>query len=421
MRPDTRRSDAIRTTIRENMHMNTKPLALATSLMAVAGAAHAETDLRLARAFQLAHASSEYGSLLNQENISNLEIEVQVQARYQANFRDSDSATLTNPDDDTTMGFVLRRTKVGIEGDVTDNIHGKIKFAFDRDGGVAELEDAYADWEVSDALTLRVGQFKQTLLREEEVSSSRQLASERSTMNATFNQGYSQGVEARFGDDAWRGMIGFNDGFDSDNTAFNSSAEADYALSARFEVRFGDAQWDQFKQFTSWRGASSGGMLGAAIAYQSMGDTNPSDPAGSGDMTTGTIDFSWVADGWNASVAGVWRHMAPAVGSDADDLGILAQGGFFVTDRDELFGRWDIIMPDDNSNAPNDDDFNAVTVGWNHYMVPESHAAKFTLDVAYFLDSTTGSTVVNTSDGHNLLPDSEDGQIGVTAQFQFLF
>ena len=61
-----------------------------------------------------------------------------------------------------------------------------------------------------------------------------------------------------------------------------------------------------------------------------------------------------------------------------------------------------------------------MTVGWNHYMVPESHAAKFTLDLRYYLDATTTS-IVSTSDGHNLLADSEDGQFGLTAQMQFLF
>ena len=46
--------------------------------------------------------------------------------------------------------------------------------------------------------------------------------------------------------------------------------------------------------------------------------------------------------------------------------------------------------------------------------------AKFTLDVAWYLDETTTS-IVNTSDGHNLLADSEDGQLALTAQMQFLF
>jgi hypothetical protein len=319
------------------------------------------------------------------------------------------------------MGFSVRRAKVAVSGDVTDNIKGNISMAFNRNSGAAALEDAYADWAINDDLTLRMGQFKAQLIREENVSSKRQLASERSVVNETLNMDRSQGIEAHFGGDSWRGAVGFTDGVNSDNTAFNSAAEADYAFNARFEFLLGgDAEWSQFKQFTSWRGSTAGGMMGAAVGYQSIGDTNPSNPAGSSEATTVTVDYSWVADGWNAYVAGIWANGSPATGADIDVYGIVAQGGFFVTDQDELFARWDVFMTDDAA-APADEDFHTITVGWNHYLVPESHAAKFTLDMNYYLDATTLSTGVVTSDGHNLLADSEDGQIALTAQFQFLF
>ena len=399
--------------------MNTKFTAFAAALVATAGLAQAETDLSLARSYELSNTSSSYDALLSNSNLANIKVSAQVQARYQLNSRDDASTTLANPDDDLTLGFSMRRAKVAIEGDVTDNIKGKVQFAFSRSSGASALEDAYADWKVNDDLTLRIGQFKQSLIREENVSSKRQLASERSAVNETFTHNRSQGIELRFGGDSWRGAVGFTDGFNSDNTAFNSSAEADYALNARFEMLLGDAEWSQFKQFTSWRGSTPGNMIGAGIAFQSMGDTNPSNPAGSTEMTTGTVDYSYVGDGWNAFVAGIWRNMDPAVGADFDDFGVVAQAGFFVTDQDELFARWDSVFPD-NANAPADEDFNSITVGWNHYLVPESHAAKLTVDVAWYLDETTLS-IVNTSDSHNLLPDSEDGQFGITAQFQFLF
>ncbi len=399
--------------------MNTKLTALAAVVAASAGLAQAGSDLSLARSYELTNDASQYDSLLSSSNVANIKVSAQVQARYQVNLRDDASTTLANPDDDTTIGFSIRRAKVAVSGDITDNMKGYLSMAFNRGTGAAALEDAYADWSINEDVKLRVGQFKTQLIREENVSSKRQLATDRSAVNETFNMDRSQGIEAHFGGDAWRGAIGFTDGFNTDNTAFTSSMEGDYAFHARFEMLFGDAEWSQFKQFTSWRGSNAGGMLGAAIAHQSMGDTNPSVPAGSAEMTTGTIDYSHVADGWNFFVAGIWQNMDPATGSDTDDFGFVAQGGFFVTDQDELFARWDSIYPDDN-NAPADEDFNSITVGWNHYFVPESHAAKFTLDVAWYLDETTTS-IVNTSDGHNLLADSEDGQLALTAQMQFLF
>jgi Phosphate-selective porin O and P len=390
--------------------------AIATILVFSTSAMGAST-LTLARSFVLANDTAIYASVLNESNLADLKIGVQIQARYQFNSRDDAGTTLASPDDDITTGFVIRRAKIGIEGKVTDNIKGKIKFAFDRKTGVGKLEDAYAKWAINDDLTLKIGQFKQGLLREENMSSSKQLATDRSAVNETFNQDFSQGIELHFGGDKWRGLVGFTDGFKTGNTAFNSASEADYALNTRFEVLLGDADWSQFKQFTSWRGSDSGGMLGAALAYQSAGDTNPA-TALTIEMTTGTIDFSYVGDGWNGYAAGVWRKMDTGAVS-IDDFGIVVQGGVFVADQDELFARWDAIFPD-SANGATSEDFNSVTVGWNHYIIPESHAAKFTLDLAYYLDSTTGS-IVKTSDGHNLLADSTDGQIGITAQLQLLF
>lgn len=399
--------------------MNTK-IALAALLAASAGLAQAETDLSLARSYELANASSGYDSLLSSSNASNVKVKAQVQARYQYNMVD-DSANAIG-DNDTTMGFSLRRTKIEVSGDVTDNISAKVKFSFARNSGAAALEDAYAKWKINDDVTLKIGQFKQALIREENLSSSKQLASERSAVNETFNQDFSQGIEAHFGGDSWRGAIGFTDGFNSDNTAFNSGTEADFALNARFEFLFGDAEWSQFDQFTSWRGSNSGGMVGAAIAYQSMGSTNPA-LANDATMTTGTIDFSWVADGWNFYAAGIWRNTdAGGAAVDTDDFGILAQGGLFVTDQDELFARWDAVYSDSNNGGGMTEDFNALTFGWNHYFSPESHAAKFTLDLNYYLDAPNSSVVATSgSGGHNLLADPDDGQIGITAQMQFLF
>lgn len=403
--------------IKGTQRMNTKLTAMAAAVVATAGLAQAGSDLSLARSYELNNDASQYDALLSQSNLSNIKVKAQVQARYQYNSRDDASLG----DDDTTMGFSLRRTKVEVSGDVTDNISGKVKFAFDRGGtnaGQAFLEDAYATWKVNDDLKLKIGQFKQQLIREENLSSSRQLLVERSAMNETFNQAFSQGIEAHFGGDAWRGAIGFTDGFNSRNTAFNSGSEADYAINARFEFLFGDAQWDQFKQFTSWRGSTQGSMLGAGIAFQSMGDTNPS-LASDVEMTTATIDYSFVGDGWNFYAAGIWQNNDNGT-TDTDDLGVVVQAGMFMSDQDELFARWDGVFPD--SNQASNEDFNALAFGWNHYFTAESHAAKFTLQLDYYLDESSASIVSTSSTGgHNLLSSAEDGQFGITAQMQFLF
>lgn len=346
-----------------------------------------------------------------------IKIGVQVQARYDLNGRDDDSTALASPDDDLTTGFSIRRAKVEMSAAVTDTVSAQMVIAFDRSTGEAGLENAFASWDLSDAVELRVGQFKLPFLREELVSSKRQLMAERSSMNETFNQDFSQGVQLGYAADAWRASAAFSDGFGSRNTAFNEADEADYALTARAELRFGDASWAQFDQFTSFRGAAQGGMLGVAGHFESRGDTNPADED-DGDVSSLTADLSWLGDGWNASGAVVYRHSDDGADSFSD-YGAVVQGGLFVSDQTELFARWSAVFADSGRGATGED-YSDLTLGLNRYLVPESHAAKFTLGVTYSFDATAES-IVQTSTGHNLLSDSEDGQIGVTAQLQVLF
>jgi hypothetical protein len=391
--------------------MRTPLLALA-ALSGLAGHAAAADD-----ALRAALADVDTLSLALAADPS-LKVSVQTQFQYNVNLRDDDSTALADPDDDLTLGFQMRRTRVNLAGRVTDNIKGKVQVDFNSSTGDATLQEAFADWAVNDGLTLRIGQQKVHFLREYSVGTVKLLTADFSVQSQAFSQGYSQMVEAGFGGDNWRAWVAFSDGFSTNNTAFNSASEADFALTGRAEFKFGDADLSAFDQFTSWRGSTSGALVGAAVHYESGGDTNPSGPET--DLFALTADFSWVGDGWNAFVAGVWHDSDDGTNS-FDDYGLMAQAGVFLTDQFELFGRWDGVFVDEDRGA-GVDDFHTATAGFNYYIVPESHAAKFTFNVMYYFDAVNNTGgVVSPSAGYNLLADSEDGQIGVTAQLQLLF
>ncbi len=345
---------------------------------------------------------------------------VQLQFRYNVNKRDNDSTTLAGPEEDLTVGFTNRRTKFGLEAKVTEKIKGKVKFAFSQSSGRAILEDANLTWKLTDTISIKAGQYKAPLLREENISSTKQLATDRSSVNETYNQDFTQGIELIITEEDWRLFLHFNDGFGAENTFYTSGAEADYAVTLRGELKFGEASWGQYKQFTSFRGANTGLMLGAAVHHQAMGSTNPSTTPTT-DMTTATVDASYLGDGWNLYGAGVWRSMDTGL-MTLTDGGYILQGGVFVSDQDEFFARWDLIDPSNNNpivvGTSGNSDFNVFTFGWNHYIIPESHAAKFTLEIQHYADPTTESIV---SIRGNLLPDSMSSQFAATAQIQLLF
>ena len=189
------------------------------------------------------------------------------------------------------------------------------------------------------------------------------------------------------------------------------SSDADYALTARGEYRFIGDKWSAFKQFTSFRGSPFAAMAGAAVHYQSGGETfNTTDE----DLAGLTADLSLLGDGFNAFAAVLWQRVEPAGGPQLENTGLIVQGGWFVDPAWELFARWDAVL----SNQV--DDFSTVTVGVNRYLLPDSHAVKFTGDVQFFLDEQA-STDAPASTATGLQASTRDGQWALRLQVQLLF
>ena len=80
--------------------------------------------------------------------------------------------------------------------------------------------------------------------------------------------------------------------------------------------------------------------------------------------------------------------------------------------------RYDIVVFDDDFIA-DEDTFQAVAIGMNYYLVPESHAAKITAEIGYAFDDTTGAGTDGLLGG-GFIGDS-DGELNLAVMFQFLF
>jgi len=106
----------------------------------------------------------------------------QVQTRYVYNEQDDANGNST---DSNRFGVEMRRTKVWVQGHVFDPTWTyKVKGNFDveNDNGTYESQEIFVQ-KAFDGLTIRVGQFKAPLLKEQMVSSMHQLAVDRSLIN----------------------------------------------------------------------------------------------------------------------------------------------------------------------------------------------------------------------------------------------
>ncbi len=428
-----------------------KPWAVSTSAAFLSAAtASAQTGLDLDRAYasQLRADAETRASFLGISQASGLTVSAMVQTRYVVNLRDEQSGVDLG-DDDTTVGFSIPRAQIRLAGAVTDSITGHASFDFGSaetgSDGTASLLTAFADWAVSDRCTLRIGQWHNPIVAEEAVEAEFGLAVERSIVNEFFNPGYTQGVAATHTGDNWRFFLALSDGlsaFGSGSTAnspFNSPAESDWAVSARADLLI-SGTWDQFNAFSSWRGSNYGVKIGVGAHYQEQGDTNPS--SGTWDVLGGvttdevalglwSVDVQVKGDGWNFFAAYLGHHVdAEPTAGDLPSLlnhGVVVQGGLFVSDQVELFARYDALFLDSDLSdlaGTDEDDFHFLTAGVNYFLVPESHAARFTADVVYsFTDTDTLDALMGGLNGPATtgLLGASDGELLLRAQLTLVF
>ncbi|MHC4101541.1 MAG: porin, partial [Planctomycetota bacterium] len=333
-----------------------------------------------------------------------LKIGGQIQVRYAASFQDK------APDgEDERYGFEVRRAKLKLKGHVVDPTWKYVlNMAFDHDDGGAQgdidLEDAIIIKDFGDGWELWAGQCKLNFMREELVSSSSQLAVDRSYVNELYNQDRHQGVQFFWTGDQFRVTGAFGDGFGSKNVPAYDPDTA-WAFTGRVEW-LAMGSWSQFKDLTSPRGSETGLMIGAAVHWQD----SKYDPKT--DRLTWTIDGSLEGDGWNLFAYVVGNHPDPDVGSSMDQIGVVVQGGYYFADEWEGFARYEWSDLDTTGL----DDVNILTLGVNRYFA--KHALKWTTDFGYAFDS-----VPFTARGIDWREDAsgEDGQIVVRTQFQLLY
>ncbi len=369
-----------------------------------------------------------------------LKVGGQIQVRYVLNHAErtretpyaspngpGDSAEI-NPDTNTPYqrGFENRRTKLQFEGHVVDpSWTYRIKGAFARATGAFILEEAWVAHACGDGWKIKVGQFKAPWMREELVSSSKQLAVERSIVNEYFNQGYSQGLEVSWaGDDikvaAWTGdglgARGFGPTrFNGQNTAWNDTATS-YAFASRGEWKLA-GEWSQFKSFSSRRGSDFGAMVGLAGAVQ-RGNAQVG-TAGDGAVAGGvTADATLAFDGASIFVSGVWTNVLGGNGTTNNPFGFTVQGGYFVSEDIEAFARYaymdyDLEQVDDRSGS-----YNGLTVGANWFL---NAAVKLTCDWSINMDSLGTGAFVASSAGFRRDVNGARDQWALRAQLQLLF
>jgi len=319
----------------------------------------------------------------------------QFQFRSVTNWADQAQA---DGDENIENGFEVRRMKFGMKGNAfSKDLTYDFNLAVSRSSGSPTLEKAFVQYKFADDMAVRAGQWKENVFHEESISSSKQMAADRSLVNEELGGGvtdYVQGVALIYtGTDTLRGEIAFTDGANSDNTNYEDTTGANYGGYIRAEYKvMGD--WKNYDDFSSMKTEKDLLVIGAGLDYTE---------GGSDHTVLHTIDAQWESGqvGLYGAFLGAWSEDGE---DDSYNWGAVLQASYLVDANWELFGRFSYLDVEGDT-----DELYEITAGANYYFY--GHNAKATLD---FVVLPEGSP----SDSGLGYIASDDLQVVIRGQFQ---
>jgi hypothetical protein len=384
----------------------------------------------------------------------------------------------------TAAGFEVRRMKLDFFGHVVDPswqyrivlLYNQNNNAFSTPGGnnngragfsTLGMEEAMIIKDLGEGWRLSIGQFKSPFLREEITSSRRQLAVERSLVDQMFSTKFTQGAMATWQDSHLVAEVMVNDGGSNGNTGsiagFNNGIStgpnpanqgagfAEWAVTGHLGWLV-DGDWGIFRDMTSYVGDGQGVLLNAWFNWQRGGQQSNGNFAGSNNVPlNGNADgtfFTWSVDAsWNLGGANLFGYFVmntaysiPASttnpGGTINSYGAVVQGGYFILNDIELFGRWEWMgtqnrgfndIPNGtttgSANVFNAGRTNVFTVGFNWFLAgPE---VKWTTDLGWstdpvwFNNGIYGANIAGTA--FRVEPKGGGDQVVLRSQLQLVF
>ncbi|QOV88428.1 porin [Humisphaera borealis] len=330
-------------------------------------------------------------------------------------FRGVSNTNDSGSDDETVAGFEIRRARFRFDGHVvTPDLTYSFVWDTNRQGGAVTLLDAWAAYKITPEISVKVGQFKESWSHEKDISFTNQLAVDRTLVDTVIGGNLTdrvQGVSVTYGgtkNNPIRAEVALHDGANSKNTDFRdfvgtTANPANFGAGGRFEYKlFGD--WANYRDFTAKGNKEDLLVVGGGLDWTQRGDL---------DTTIAGIDAQYeTAWGLNA-FAGIVGNFANTGAGNRSDYGVFGQVGYLVAPAWEVFGRYDVLLLDDNFT--DDDTFNEITVGVNYFLGKDGsalHRAKITVDATFLPDGAP-----STQTGIGVLA-GNDQQFVFRAQFQ---
>jgi uncharacterized coiled-coil protein SlyX len=349
-----------------------------------------------------------------------LRLSGQIQFRYVLSMQDNSGDAATG-NDDNRGGFEVSRLRLGLKGHVFDPSWKYFVWLGWNNSNATLGRDIWIKKSLDNGWTLQAGQFKTEALREWTVPETKMQFVERSLIDARYGGSFTQGIAAEYKNDDWRVNVQLHDGIRNRDTPYSVNpgpstatyqAATEYALGVRGEYKMW-GQWADYADWEGWRGGEGLGVVGGSL-YVQKGEVGTA--ANESQILQWTVDASFKWDGFNVFGAIFGHSIDDDAGQDRDELAVLIQGGYFVSDDIELIGRYE--WGDLDGAGTVSQDLSILTLGVNKFW--DRHAIKWTTDVGIAFDTVDAAWGGR---GAGFRPDGvgEDGQIVLRSQLQLLF
>lgn len=335
---------------------------------------------------------------------------LQLQFRNITNYNHADG-------DDIENGFEFRRVRPRIDGTAfSKDLRYSLVLDVNRNGGGVSLLDAWVAYSFTKEWGLKIGQFRNSWVHEGDVADARQLAVERSLVDATLAGSVTdrvQGVEGSYSssDIPAQFIAAFHDGDNSKNTDFRDSdgpdatsrGDSNFGVSGRVQYKF-FGLWDAYKDMTAKGTKENTLVAGAGVDISQNGDAT---------ISRGVVDIQYErTDGWSAFGQVVYVYSGV---DDSSNVGATAQAGYLINPKVEAFGRYSFVNFEEDVGG--EDLFHEITGGVNYYFGPDGawdYNVKFTLDLNYLPSGSPGNQT-----GVGYLA-GDESQVVLRAQFQLV-
>jgi hypothetical protein len=317
----------------------------------------------------------------------------------------------SNGDANTDNGFEVRRLRFILEGTaITKDLYYRVQWNTNRTTGTVFNEEAYVQYKFADNFAIKVGQYKEFIYHEQTVSTTRQLAVDRSLLNEVFNGGesYVQGVDLLWDNNSnLHADIAFTDGYNSLNTNFQDppANPFDFGIHGRIEWLVFGKDFKGYTELTAM-GSKSGdfAVVGAGADYSQNGDMSVVHHNADVQWNTGPLSIY-------AAYVGLYTDFGSGGGSSFN-YGFLAQAGYMINPRWEAFARYDWFHLD-NQAAGSEDQFHEIVLGVNYYL--HSYNARITLDAGWLPNGSP-----NSQTGIGVLANNGDNEFFIRGQLQLV-